>query len=134
MTFLPSQDSAPAGPAYRKPLAELLDGALSDAFPNKPKHKLKIIDAGAGTGAAATELQKLGYSDLHALDISQEMLNEAKKKGIYKRLICAALTENAVPEIKTEEFDGLISAGVLVKAHVRSSAFIEMIRVVKTGK
>ena len=113
---------------------ELLDRALSDAFPNKPKHELKIIDAGAGTGAAAIELQKLGYSDLHALDISQEMLNEAKKKDIYKRLICAGLTKNAVPEIETEEFDGLIAAGVVIKAYVRSLAFIEMIRVVRTGK
>ena len=122
------------GCAYRKPLAELLDRALTDAFPNKAKHELKIIDAGAGTGAAAIELQKLGYSALHALDISQEMLNEAKKKGIpYKRLICTALTEIPVPEIETGEFDGLISAGVLVKAHVRPSALTEMIRMVKTG-
>lgn len=122
------------GCAYRKPLAELLDRALKNAFPNKAKHELKIIDAGAGTGAAAIELQKLGYSNLHALDISQEMLNEAKKKGIpYKRLICAALTEIEVAEIETGEFDGLISAGVLVKAHVRPSALTEMIRMVKTG-
>ena len=123
-----------AGSAFRKPLAELLDRALTNAFPNKAKDELKIIDAGAGTGAAAIELQKLGYSDLHALDISQEMLNEAKKKGIpYKRLICAALTETAVPEIETGEFDGLISASVLLKAHVRPSALTEMIRMVKTG-
>ncbi|XP_067044050.1 methyltransferase-like protein 27 [Acropora muricata] len=122
------------GCAYCKPLAELLDRVLTNAFPNKAKHELKIIDAGAGTGAAAIELQKLGYSDLHALDVSQEMLNEAKKKGIpYKRLICAALTEIAVAEIETGEFDGLISAGVLVKGHVRSSALTEMIRMVKNG-
>ena len=130
-----SQDNASAGSAFRKPLAELLDGALTDAFPNKPKDQLKIIDAGAGTGAAAIELQKLGYSDMDALDISQEMLNEAEKKGIpYKRLICAPLTENPVPEIKTGEYDGLISASVLIKAHVRPSALVEMIRMVKTGK
>ena len=111
-----------------------MDRALTNAFPNKAKHELKLIDAGAGTGAAAIELQKLGYSDLHALDISQEMLNEAKKKGIpYKRLICAALTETAVPGIETGEFDGLISASVLLKAHVRPSALTQMIRMVKKG-
>jgi len=55
------------------------------------------------------------------------MWNEAKKKDIsYKRLICAALTENTVPEIETGDFDGrgLISAGALLKAHVRLSAFV----------
>ena len=121
------------GVAYRKPLAELLDRALTDAFPNKAKHELKIIDAGAGTGAAAIELQKLGYSDLHALDISQEMLNEAKKKNVYNEITCAALTDQQIPEINTGEFDALICCGTLVQGHVHSNAFVEMIRMVKIG-
>lgn len=111
-----------------------MDLALTNAFPNKTKRTLKIIHAGAGTGAAAKELQKLVYSDLSALDISQEMLNEATKKGIpYKRLIFATLTETAVPCIETGEFDGLISACVLFKSHVRPSALTQMIGMVKTG-
>ena len=60
------------------------------------------------------------------------MLNEATKKGIpYKRLIFATLTETAVPCIETGEFDGLISACVLFKSHVRPSAL--MIGMVKTS-
>ena len=84
---------------------------------------------------ACIELQKRGYTNVHALDISQAMLNEAKKKNVpYKRFICAPLTEKRIPEIETGEFDALISAGVLLKAHVRPSAFVEMIRMVKTGE
>ena len=37
-------------------------------------------------------------------------------------------------EIETGEFDALISAGTLLKAHVRSSAFVEMIRMVKESE
>ena len=37
-------------------------------------------------------------------------------------------------EIETGEFDALISAGTLLKAHVRSSAFVEMIRKVKESE
>lgn len=80
------------------------------------------------------ELLKLGYSDLHALDISPEMLNEAKKKNVYKRFICASLSGQRIPDIDTGEYDALICAGTLLSGHVRSSAFLEMIRMVRTGK
>ena len=51
---------------------------MAKVFPNKARDEFKIIDAGAGTGMVGIELQRLGYRDVHALDISQEMLNEAK--------------------------------------------------------
>ena len=80
------------------------------------------------------ELDKRGYTDLYALDISQEMLNEAKKKNLYKNFICAPLSDQRIPEIDTGEFDVLTCVGVLVKGHVRSSAFGEMVRMVKSGE
>ena len=79
---------------YHKPLAESSDGALKDNFPEKAKDDLKIIEVGAGTGLIGIELQTLGYSNLHALDISPEMLKEAKKRNIYKRFFCVALTHS----------------------------------------
>ena len=119
---------------FRKPLAECLDVAIKEVFPDKTKSQIKIIDAGAGTGLTGEELFKLGYTTIDALDISQEMLNEAKKKNIYKRLICAPLTEQQIPEIQTGEYHGLISTGALVIAHVRPEALEEMTRMVKPGK
>ena len=50
----------------------------------------------------AVELIKLGYTNLHALDISQEMLNEAKKKNLYKKIICAPLNDQHIAELKQE--------------------------------
>ena len=123
-----------AGSVYHKPLAACLDEAIKQVFPCKPKDEIKIIDAGAGTGLMAVELQKLGYTNVYALDISQEMLNEAKKKNVYKKLICAALTDQRIPEIKTGEFDALICGGSMFKGHVRSSALTEMVRMIKSGK
>ena len=117
-----------------KPLAESLDGALKDNFPEKAKDDLKIIDVGAGTGLIGIELQKLGYSNLQALDISPEMLKEAKKRNIYKRFFCVALSDQQIPEIQTGEFDALICAGSLLAGHIRAAAFEEMVRMVKHGK
>ena len=80
------------------------------------------------------ELFKLGYTNIDALDLSQEMLNEAKKKNIYKKLICAPLTERRISEIETGQYYAMISSGTLVIAHVRPEAVEEMIRMVKPGK
>ncbi|KAL9967584.1 hypothetical protein ACROYT_G025845 [Oculina patagonica] len=119
--------------AFRKPLAECLDDAIKQVFQDKAKDEIKIIDAGAGTGLVGIELYQLGYTNLYALDISQEMLNEAKKKNLYKQLICAPLNDQRVPEIETGEFDALICGGTLYTGHVRSSAFVEMVRMVRIG-
>ena len=119
---------------HHKPLAECLDDAIKQAFHDRQKHQIKIIDAGAGTGLMGVELDKLGYTNLHALDISPKMLDEAKKKNVYENFICAPLNDQRNPEIETGEFDALICVGVLVTGHVRSSAFVEMVRMVKTGE
>jgi ubiquinone/menaquinone biosynthesis C-methylase UbiE len=66
-------------------MAEYLDDAIKQVFRDKPKDEIKIMDAGAGTGSVGVELGKLGYTNLHALDISQEMLDEAKKKTCIRR-------------------------------------------------
>lgn len=66
-----------------KPQVECLDSAIKK-YLNKPKEEIKIIDCGAGTGLSGVELNEIGYTNLCALDISQEMLNEAKKKNVFK--------------------------------------------------
>ena len=123
-----------AGGIYFKPFAESFDATVKQVLKDKPKDQIKIIDVAAGTGLIGVELQKLGYTNLHALDISQEMLNEAKKKNVYKKLICAALNDQQIAEIKTGEFDALVCASTMLTGHIRSSALVEMIRIVKIGK
>ena len=95
--------------------------------------QIKIIDAGAGTGLIGVELKKLGYTNLCALDISAEMLTEAKKKEIYTEFICTSLNGQPIPQIKSGQFDALICGGALITGRIGSSAFVEMIRMVQTG-
>ena len=128
------QEHLAARSAYHKPLAECLHKALKDVFLDKPNNQIKIIDAGAGTGLIGVELKKLGYTNLCALDISAEMLKEAKEKEIYIEFICASLSEQPIPQIETGQFDALICAATLFEGLVRSSAFVEMIRMVRAGE
>lgn len=125
------QEHLAARSAYHKPLAECLHNALKEVFQDKPKDQIKIIDAGAGTGLIGVELKKLGYTNLCALDISADMLNQAKKKEVYNEFICASLSERPIPGIGTGQFDALISGGSIIHGLICSSAFAEMIRVVR---
>lgn len=114
---------------------EFFDKAVNEAFQRSiAKSEVRIIDAGAGTGLIGVELKNLGYSDIDALDISQEMLNVAKEKNAYRKFICAPLSDQRTPGVETDEYDALLCCGTLILAHVRPAAFDEMIRMVRNGE
>ena len=103
---------------FHKPLADSLDEAIRRFLAGKEKDDVKIIDAAAGTGLVGVELNKLGYTNLCALDISPEMLDEAKKKNVYTKFICSSLSDRPNPEIAPEEFDASICGGSMLVGHI----------------
>lgn len=113
---------------------EAFDRAMNseDVFPN-PQKDMKILDAGAGTGAVGEMLKVRGYINVDALDISQEMLNLSAERGLYKKLICAPLTDTHMEVIGTAEYDVVLCAGVIVYGQVKPGAIEECARFVKPG-
>jgi len=91
----------------------------------------KILDAGAGTGLMAEVLAKLGYHDLVAMDLSQGMLEEARKKNVYRELHQMVMGEPL--DFATDSFDAVISVGVLTVAHAPASSLDELVRITKHG-
>lgn len=91
----------------------------------------RILDAGAGTGLMGEVLGKLGYSNLVAMDISQGMLEEARKKGVYRELYQMVMGEPL--DFSTDSFDAVVSVGVLSIAHAPASSFDELVRITRTG-
>lgn len=116
-----------------RPMAELFDKAVLKTFRGKAKEDIKILDVAAGTGLIGVQLQKLGYTTLHALDGSQEMLNEAKKKNIYKRFFCLLIDGQQISEISTGEYDALICASAFGNNHILPTALKEMCRIITKG-
>ena len=95
-----------------------------------PRHA-RVLDAGAGTGLVGQALSELGYSQLFAMDLSQGMLEEARKKGIYLELRQMVMGEPL--DYPTDSFDAVISVGVLTVGHAPASSFDELIRIAKPG-
>ena len=103
-----------------------------DVFADANVH-IKILDAGAGTGIIGEMLMQLGYKNIDALDISQKMLDLAAKKNVYKRLICAPLSDVPIDEIQTGEYDVTLCAGTIVYGQAKPEALDECVRHVRPG-
>ena len=114
---------------------EAFDRAMQtkEVYPN-PTKDMKILDAGAGTGGIGEMLKVRGYTNVDALDISQEMLNLAAAKNLYKKLICAPLADTHMKEIETAEYDAVLCAGTIVYGQVKAGAIEQCARFVKPGR
>jgi len=90
-----------------------------------------ILDAGAGTGLVGEVLSEMGYGNLVAMDLSLGMLEEARKKGVYREYHKMTLGENL--GFEDGAFDAVISVGVFTVGHAPANSFDELVRITKPG-
>ena len=87
-----------------------------------------VLDIGAGTGLVAEHLRGL---TVDAIDISQEMLDVAGAKGLYRRRIRADLTQPlGLPD---DDYAGVVSAGTFTHGHVGPACLPELMRIARPG-
>ncbi len=76
---------------YRAP--QLIRKCLEDIYKDKKRPRLKILDLGCGTGLCGEFLKDYaGWFGLDGVDISPKMLEAAKRKKLYSRLINSEMT------------------------------------------
>lgn len=90
-----------------------------------------ILDVGAGTGVVAAELQARGLGPVDATDISPEMLEVARGKGLYRDLFTSDITKRIDRAEGT--YAGVVCAGTFTLGHVGPEGFDEIIRVAAPG-
>ena len=105
-------------------IAQILDNVLAD-------RTASILDIGCGTGLVGAYLVGHGYSAIDGLDFSAEMLNQARSKQIYQKLLPGDL--NTVLDIPDQTYDAGISCGTFTHGHVKADALDEILRVLKPG-
>ena len=103
------------------------------SFFNKHARKTDtpILDIGAGTGLVGECLYKTGNKKIIGIDISSEMLEQAKLKKCYSSLMVADLTKK-IP-LRTHSIGAVVSAGTFTHGHVGPDALDELIRIIKPG-
>ena len=118
---------------YERDMAEEFEwhspARAADLFAKHVAVEGRILDVGAGTGLVGECLARLGYRDLHAMDLSLGMLEEARGKGLYKEFYQMTLGEEL--GFETDSFDSVISVGVFTTGHAPAYAFDELVRITK---
>ncbi|XP_067652426.1 uncharacterized protein [Haliotis asinina] len=107
--------------------------SAADWFPRN-RQDVYILDVAAGTGLCGDELRSHGFRRIDALEPSEQMLAEAKKKGIYGQHFNVVLGENNV-DIESGTYDAVTISGlsIVVMKKLPRKAFEELIRIVKPG-
>ncbi|MBE0533795.1 MAG: class I SAM-dependent methyltransferase [Rhodospirillales bacterium] len=96
-----------------------------------PDRTVHLIDIGCGTGLVGRFLVAHGFENIDGLDLSADMLAQAGKTGIYKKLIQADLTAGL--KIADATYDAVISVGTFTHNHVGPQGLDEVLRIVKPG-
>jgi len=91
----------------------------------------RIIDVGCGTGLVGELLTARGFGNIDGLDYSENMLEVAKTKNIYKELIHADLSKKL--NLSNNLYDALICVGTFTYGHVQKEAFESLAQIVKPG-
>lgn len=90
-----------------------------------------LLDAGAGTGLMGLVLAPLGYRDLIGIDVSRDMLEYAREKGVYRELRQMELGGRL--DLPSDAFAAVVAAGVFAAGHAPPESFEDLIRVTKRG-
>ena len=90
--------------------------------------KIKIYDAGCGTGLVGVELKKCGYRNFDGADLSQKLL-DLVPKDLYQNLSKVDLNQNL--DIKDNEYEAVLCVGTFTFGHVKPPALNEFIRIIK---
>jgi len=88
-----------------------------------------VLDAGAGTGLVGLALAEHGFQNLTAMDLSAGMLREARNKNVYQSFDQMTLGEEL--DYETNNFDAVITVGVMTLGHAGPESFNELIRITK---
>ena len=111
--------------AYRAPRV------AAEYFAKYVSIEARILDAGAGTGLVGEVLSEMGYSNLIAMDMSPGMLQEARKKNVYKELHRMVMGEKL--GFNTDSFDAVICVGTLTLGHAPANSLNELVRITKSA-
>ncbi|MGI9351089.1 MAG: class I SAM-dependent DNA methyltransferase [Rhizobiaceae bacterium] len=101
--------------------------ALENQLPNR---EARILDVGCGTGLSGLALKQAGYGNIDGCDLSQGMLDKAKKLEVYGRLFACDLNHPPL-DADNNQYDAVTAVGVFSFGHILPDAVDELLRITK---
>ena len=96
-----------------------------------PPGKVRVLDAGVGTGIVGELLAIVGYHAIDGIDISQGMLEKAAEKSLYADLRVADINQPLA--LAQDIYRAVISSGVFTTGHVGSEGLGQLLAVCEAG-
>lgn len=120
-------------PVYDRQFASALHytypQVVADEFKKYYIEDAPVLDVGCGTGLVAQQLIDIGPVD--GVDISEEMLSIAEKKGLYRNLYHRDLKLGFGS--LAAEFGGVVSAGTFTHGHLGTEVLDNLLEVGRSG-
>ncbi|XP_037042536.1 uncharacterized protein LOC119078911 [Bradysia coprophila] len=91
----------------------------------------KILDLAAGTGLVGFELSENGYTNIDALDGSDEMLVVAKERNCYQNVMTHLIQKSTKLPIADHTYDHIVMSGAL--CHIDFENLPAIIKTCKPG-
>lgn len=91
-----------------------------------------LIEFGTGTGLGGVALSAAGFETIDGTDISQEMLEKAETKGVYRRLDLLDLAE-PITSIGPDTYQNAAAIGVLNPNFLPPTVIDEMLGLLPSG-
>ena len=95
-----------------------------------PDQSSKILDVACGTGLVGEYLQSLGYSNIHGVDFSMNMIAISRERKIYQSIWQHDFT---MPAIQVGQYDALICVGLFSYTIPKISDMHNVVKCVKPG-
>lgn len=90
-----------------------------------------VLDVGCGTGLTGQALADRGVATIDGIDLSEEMLEKARRRGIYRNLSQADLTGPIA--IRDGCYRALVSSGTFTHGHVGPQPLGDLLRLLQPG-
>lgn len=104
---------------------------ISEIFDREIPEANKVLDVGTGTGLVGFYLSQLRKLMIDGIDISPEMLEEARSKNVYRYLYERDLTQK-VKDVDAP-YDAMLCIGIFTHGHLPPRALMNLIPLVKLG-
>ncbi len=90
-----------------------------------------ILDTGCGTGLSGVSLVQAGFSNIDGFDITDEMLDGARSRGIYRNIWLAQA--GAPIDMSRGPYDAIAAIGVIGNGAAPLSFFHDIVNSMATG-
>ncbi|XP_076086494.1 methyltransferase-like protein 27 [Mytilus galloprovincialis] len=110
--------------------AKIAADTVMSLYDSSDRSKVKVLDVCAGTGLVGHHLKRNGFVEMDALDASEGMLNEARKKKIYRNCFQEFFTADSLIH-KNGYYDCIVAAGAFLAGHLEPESLSHLIRLTK---